>query len=96
MNKFMYVDTNYVFVIENQFVKDILCLIGRQVKSVVSYGKHWVKSQARMTATSNQEVFRAVITGRIIIDMLRVILVAYSLSTFTLAECSQVIDPTLL
>jgi DNA polymerase elongation subunit (family B) len=68
----------------------LLCLIGRQVKSVVSYGKHWVKSQARMTATSNQEVFRAVITGRIVIDMLRVILVAYNLSTFTLAECSQV------
>lgn len=60
------------------------------VKSVVSYGKQWVKQQARMTATSNQEVFRAVIEGRVVIDMLRVVLVAYNLSTFTLAECSQV------
>ncbi|KAI5084309.1 hypothetical protein GOP47_0000478 [Adiantum capillus-veneris] len=61
-----------------------------EVKSVVSYGKHWVKQQARMTATSNQEVFRAAIEGRVIIDVLRVVLVAYNLSTFTLAECCQV------
>ncbi|KAJ7556163.1 hypothetical protein O6H91_05G071800 [Diphasiastrum complanatum] len=62
-----------------------------EVKSVVSYGKHWVKQQARMTATSNQEVFRAIVHGRILIDMLRVVLVAYNLTTFTLAECSQVL-----
>ncbi|MCO5600346.1 hypothetical protein L7F22_054457 [Adiantum nelumboides] len=61
-----------------------------EVKSVVSYGKHWVKQQARMTATSNQEVFRAVIEGRVVIDVLRFVLVAYNLSTFTLAECCQV------
>ncbi|KAH7314892.1 hypothetical protein KP509_21G026000 [Ceratopteris richardii] len=60
------------------------------VKSVVSYGKQWVKQQARMTATSNQEVFRAIVEGRIVIDVLRVVLVAYNLSTFTLAECCQV------
>lgn len=65
-----------------------VCIV--QVKSVVTYGKHWVKQQARMTSTSNQEVFRANVEGRLVIDMLRVILVSFNLSTFTLAECTQV------
>lgn len=64
-----------------------VCIV--QVKSVVTYGKHWVKQQARMTSTSNQEVFRANVEGRLVIDMLRVILVSFNLSTFTLAECTQ-------
>lgn len=60
------------------------------MKSVVTYGKHWVRQQARMSSTSNQEVFRAYMEGRLVIDMLRVVLVSFNLSTFTLAECSQV------
>lgn len=43
-----------------------------------------------MSSTSNQEVFRAYVEGRLIIDMLRVVLVSFNLSTFTLGECSQV------
>ncbi|XP_073396343.1 DNA polymerase delta catalytic subunit isoform X5 [Physcomitrium patens] len=61
-----------------------------EVKSVVTYGKHWIKKQARMSSTSNQEVFRAYMEGRLVIDMLRVVLVSFNLSTFTLEECSQV------
>jgi DNA polymerase delta subunit 1 len=61
-----------------------------QVKSVVTYGKHWVRQQARMSSTSNQEVYRAYVEGRLVIDMLRVVLVSFNLSTFTLGECSQV------
>ena len=60
------------------------------MKSVVSYSKAWVKQQARMTSTSNQEVFRATVEGRICVDVLRAVLVAHNLSTFSLAECAQV------
>ncbi|GAQ79724.1 DNA polymerase catalytic subunit [Klebsormidium nitens] len=61
-----------------------------EVKSVVSYGKNWVKNQQRMTATSNLETYRATVEGRVVVDMLRSITIAHNLSTFTLAECSQV------
>lgn len=61
-----------------------------EVKSVVSYGKNWVKNQQRMSATSNLETYRATVEGRVVVDMLRSITIAHNLSTFTLAECSQV------
>ena len=56
------------------------------VKSAVQYNANWVKSQQRMAATSNQEVFRATLGGRIVLDILRQVLTSHSLGTFTLGE----------
>eukprot|EP00898_Chlorokybus_atmophyticus_P005186 jgi/Chlat1/5669/Chrsp37S00424 len=61
-----------------------------KVKSVVSYNKNWVRSQSRMSSTSNQEVFRADVEGRLVLDVLRPVLVGHTLSAFTLPECSAV------
>ena len=56
------------------------------VKSAVQYNANWVKSQQRMAATSNQEVFRATLGGRVVLDILRQVLTSHSLGTFTLGE----------
>jgi hypothetical protein len=39
---------------------------------------NWVKSQARMSGTSNQETFRADCPGRLVIDVLRQVLGSYN------------------
>ena len=56
------------------------------VKSAVQYNVNWVKSQQRMAATSNQEVFKATLGGRLVMDILRQVLTSHSLGTFTLGE----------
>jgi len=58
-------------------------------QSSVMYSAAWVRSQSRMSATSNQETFKASIGGRLVIDVLRHVLTNQSLSTFTLADCVQ-------
>lgn len=35
------------------------------------YTAAWVKSQARMASTSNQETFKAEVAGRLLLDVLR-------------------------
>lgn len=42
-----------------------------RIKSVVMYSAAWVKQQARMASTSNQETFRADVEGRVVLDVLR-------------------------
>ena len=56
------------------------------VKSCVQYNASWIKSQQRMAATSNQEVFRANLGGRVVLDILRQVLTSQPLGTFTLGE----------
>ena len=56
------------------------------IKSMVQYNAAWVKTQQRMASTSNQEVFRATLGGRIVVDILRQVLTSHSLGTFTLGE----------
>lgn len=58
-------------------------------QSSVMYSASWVRSQSRMSATSNQETFKASVGGRLVIDVLRHVLTNQSLSTFTLADCVQ-------
>ena len=58
------------------------------MKPVVSYSKAWVRSQSRMTATSNQQSYKAAgFCGRLVLDALRPVLMSHSLSHFSLAEC---------
>lgn len=44
---------------------------GVQIKNVKMYSTAWVKSQARMAATSNQETWQVDIAGRVVLDLLR-------------------------
>ena len=37
----------------------------------IRYSAAWVKTQARMASTSNQETFRAELEGRLVFDILR-------------------------
>ena len=60
-----------------------------QVKRVTMYSAAWVKSQSRMSSTSNQETFRADIEGRAVVDVLRHCLTACNLGSFSLADCVQ-------
>jgi hypothetical protein len=41
------------------------------VKSVVMYSPNWVKNQNRMSGNSNQETFKAEMSGRVVFDVLR-------------------------
>jgi hypothetical protein len=41
------------------------------IKKVTQYSANWVKSQSRMSSTSNQETWRADIAGRVVFDLLR-------------------------
>lgn len=60
-----------------------------EIKSIVMYSVAWVKQQARMASTSNQETFRALVPGRLVFDVLRQVLTSQSLSTFSLVDCCQ-------
>ena len=53
------------------------------------YSAAWVRSQSRMSSTSNQETWRADVDGRVVVDLLRHALTACALATFTLADCVQ-------
>lgn len=41
------------------------------LRKVTMYSAAWVKSQARMASTSNQETFRTELEGRLVFDILR-------------------------
>lgn len=41
------------------------------IKKVTQYSANWVRSQSRMSSTSNQETWRADIAGRVVFDLLR-------------------------
>jgi DNA polymerase delta subunit 1 len=62
------------------------------LQPVTMYSAAWVRSQSRMSATSNQETFRVApgggCAGRIVFDVLRQVLSAHGLATFTLADCA--------
>lgn len=60
-----------------------------QTKRITMYSAAWVKSQSRMSSTSNQETFRADIEGRLVVDVLRHCLTACNLASFSLADCVQ-------
>ncbi|GMH36104.1 hypothetical protein BSKO_03972 [Bryopsis sp. KO-2023] len=60
---------------------------GTSVKNVVMYSTAWVKSQARMASTSNQETWRADIEGRMVFDVVRHALTALKLASFSLMDC---------
>eukprot|EP00803_Ostreobium_quekettii_P009207 evm.model.scf_772EXC.4 EVM.evm.TU.scf_772EXC.4 scf_772EXC:31453-42840(-) len=60
-----------------------------KVSSVVMYSPAWVKSQARMASTSNQETWKVDVEGRVVFDILRLVLTAVNLSTFTLTDCTM-------
>ncbi|WIA33365.1 hypothetical protein OEZ86_006502 [Tetradesmus obliquus] len=61
---------------------------GLSTKSVVMYSAAWVKSQSRMASTSNQETFRALgLPGRLVLDVLRQVLTAQGLATFSQVDC---------
>jgi len=69
-------------------------LVGRHakaaiVKKVTMYSAAWVKSQARMASTSNQETFAMTIDGVLVIDILRQVLTGSTLSSFSLVDCVQ-------
>lgn len=42
-----------------------------RVSSVVMYSVAWVRAQARMASTSNQETWKADVEGRVVFDVLR-------------------------
>lgn len=61
-----------------------------QVNKVTMYSAAWVKSQSRMSSTSNQETFKVEnADGRIIFDVLRQILTTCNLGSFSLVDCVQ-------
>lgn len=66
-------------------------IAGRSValalKKVVQYSPNWVKNQQRMASTSNQETYRVDVDGRLTIDILRHVLTACSLASFSLSDC---------
>ena len=60
-----------------------------QIKQITMYSAAWVRSQARMSSTSNQETFRAEIQGRLVVDVLRQVLTSSNLASFSLVDCVQ-------
>lgn len=63
-----------------------------RIREVTTYSKNWVRQQRRMTATSNQQCFRAVgLSGRLVVDVLRPILTGHTLSFFSLDEACAVL-----
>ena len=60
------------------------------VRKITTYSAAWVRSQSRMSSTSNQETFRAdEVEGRVVMDLLRHIISTYNLASFTLADSVQ-------
>lgn len=60
-----------------------------QIRRITMYSAAWVKSQSRMSSTSNQETFKAEIDGRVVVDVLRQVLTSCNLGSFTLVDCVQ-------
>lgn len=56
------------------------------IKKVTMYSAAWVKSQSRMSSTSNQETYRADVDGRLVVDVLRQILTSQGLGSFSMAD----------
>lgn len=59
------------------------------VKRVTMYSAAWVRSQSRMSSTSNQETFKADIDGRAVVDVLRQALSSCNLASFSLVDLVQ-------
>ncbi|KAL6767178.1 hypothetical protein ACKKBG_A38930 [Auxenochlorella protothecoides x Auxenochlorella symbiontica] len=60
-----------------------------RLKRITTYSAAWVRSQSRMSSTSNQETLRAEVDGRVVVDVQRQVLTSQNLSTFTLTDCVQ-------
>ena len=60
------------------------------VRKITMYSAAWVKSQARMASTSNQETFRADVEGRLVFDILR------QVSTFGVHSVMPGVTPCML
>jgi hypothetical protein len=60
-------------------------------RKVTMYSAAWVRSQSRMASTSNQETWRVDegSEGRVVLDVLRQVLTASTLSSFSLEDCVQ-------
>jgi len=59
------------------------------IRRITMYSAAWVRSQSRMSSTSNQETFKAEIEGRLVIDVLRQVLTSQNLASFSLVDCVQ-------
>jgi DNA polymerase delta subunit 1 len=59
------------------------------IRRVTMYSAAWVRSQSRMSSTSNQETFKAEIDGRTVVDLLRHALSTCNLASFSLADLVQ-------
>jgi DNA polymerase delta subunit 1 len=59
------------------------------IKRITMYSAAWVRSQSRMSSTSNQETFKADIDGRLVVDILRQVLTSQNLASFSLVDCIQ-------
>ena len=63
-----------------------------RLKNVVQYSPAWVKSQSRMTSTSNQETYRADVEGRLVFDLLRQVQ-PLNLNPYPSASCNVLMGP---
>jgi DNA polymerase delta subunit 1 len=59
------------------------------IRRITMYSAAWVRSQSRMSSTSNQETFKADIDGRLVVDVLRQVLTSQNLASFSLVDCVQ-------
>jgi DNA polymerase delta subunit 1 len=59
------------------------------IRRITMYSAAWVRSQSRMSSTSNQETFKADIDGRLVVDVLRQVLTSSNLASFSLVDCVQ-------
>lgn len=53
------------------------------------YSAQWVRSQSRMSSTSNQETFSVSVEGRVVVDVLRQVLSGSNLGTYSLVDAVQ-------
>lgn len=59
------------------------------VKSQQSYGAKWVKEKARMSATTNQEGTEVHCSGRVVLDLMRVVQMGEALRIYSLGDISM-------
>jgi DNA polymerase delta subunit 1 len=59
------------------------------IRRITMYSAAWVRSQSRMSSTSNQETFKVDIDGRLVVDVLRQVLTSQNLASFSLVDCVQ-------
>lgn len=59
------------------------------IRRVTMYSAAWVRSQSRMSSTSNQETFKADVDGRIVVDLLRHALSTCNLASFSFVDLVQ-------